>query len=442
MFPSSLRISSVALLAATLWVGSGGFAAAADIHVDAYSGSDTTGNGSAAAPFKTISAGVSAASAGDQVRVAPGVYGVALGEVFPIPLTAGVALRSTGGAMNTVIDGTGFSWPGVSAMVLLQGDGEVSGFTFREGPTTDWWSAAVVGWGPGAVTVSGNVFRGPNLNRGLILYDLSADSSSSSSAVVRNNVCSAIGPADGLLVFDYTSVHVAHNSVDGCVRAGIAVSRINAPMTGLVANNNLTANGFFGLEGNAPQVNVRSNNFFGNAAGAVTGTFASQTGTLTVDPLYASAIDGDLHLRPGSPVRDKGAITAATDDLDGEPRPTDAGPDVGADEVVTPGTVIRAAFQLQTSTAIDTIGAPGVSYAQLLGVIPASIPTPYGTLAFDPVVLIILAVGTMPADGYVATPIAVPIPPPSVLGLPLITQSLVGLAPGGLSAPKTFALVD
>jgi hypothetical protein len=67
-------------------------------------------------------------------------------------------------------------------------------------------------------------------------------------------------------------------------------------------------------------------------AGNVTGAAASW---------FASAATGDLHLA-GSATQaiDRGVASAASDDMDGEPRPRGAAPDVGADEtgpVVPPG---------------------------------------------------------------------------------------------------------
>lgn len=56
---------------------------AVDLHVSG-GGSDATGDGTEANPFRTISRGVAAASAGDTIRVHAGTYDQAAGEVFPI----------------------------------------------------------------------------------------------------------------------------------------------------------------------------------------------------------------------------------------------------------------------------------------------------------------------------------------------------------------------
>lgn len=61
-------------------------------HVSASAGNNATGTGSCAQPFQTVTRGVTGASSGTVVRVAPGTYDAALGEVFPIMLPAGVQL--------------------------------------------------------------------------------------------------------------------------------------------------------------------------------------------------------------------------------------------------------------------------------------------------------------------------------------------------------------
>jgi hypothetical protein len=89
------------------------------MHVSATQGSNTTGTGTCAAPFKTVTQGLVGTTAGDVVRVAPGTYNAALGEVFPIMLPDGVSLigdeankgqgavatRIIGGALMTTLPG-------------------------------------------------------------------------------------------------------------------------------------------------------------------------------------------------------------------------------------------------------------------------------------------------------------------------------------------------
>jgi hypothetical protein len=98
------------------------------------------------------------------------------------------------------------------------------------------------------------------------------------------------------------------------------------------------------LRGNAagPDVDLQLNNIggtlvvdadhdiLGERAGV--GTFNDLGGNLDVDPLLASPVD--VHLTPASPAVDAGTCTGApATDFEGDPRPTGAGCDIGADEL-------------------------------------------------------------------------------------------------------------
>ncbi len=65
-----------------------------------------------------------------------------------------------------------------------------------------------------------------------------------------------------------------------------------------------------------------------------TGREHLDTGThnYTADPAFADADGDDYHLRPTSPAIDRGLDAGVSHDLDGDPRPWGAAPDLGADE--------------------------------------------------------------------------------------------------------------
>lgn len=124
------------------------------IHVNAATGNNTTGNGSAGNPYKTITKALSVSSAaGDSIRVAPGSYTVALGELFPIEMPSDRSLIGTAGPVLTIIDASGskqrvFNCMGHSNATIIQG------FTITGGFATDTTSGGVTGKG-GGLFISG-----------------------------------------------------------------------------------------------------------------------------------------------------------------------------------------------------------------------------------------------------------------------------------------------
>jgi hypothetical protein len=86
-------------------------------------------------PCRTITHAMGQADPGDPIHVAPGVYDVQRGEVFPIAIQSGVRLRATATPQLTVIDGAGDA----QAQGLIVSSGNTSlytrieGFTLRNG---------------------------------------------------------------------------------------------------------------------------------------------------------------------------------------------------------------------------------------------------------------------------------------------------------------------
>ncbi len=62
------------------------------------SGNDVTGTGTRSAPYRTITEALTHGVDGDAIKVLPGVYDAAAGEVFPLVLPTGVDLIGIGPA--------------------------------------------------------------------------------------------------------------------------------------------------------------------------------------------------------------------------------------------------------------------------------------------------------------------------------------------------------
>jgi len=99
-----------------------------DLYVDAVAGSEAN-PGTAALPFKTLTAALVAASSGMSVHVAPGTYDAANGEAFPLLVPAGVSVvgdiaHRGDGPTPTLVSGFGAVAPGsMELAALIPADG-------------------------------------------------------------------------------------------------------------------------------------------------------------------------------------------------------------------------------------------------------------------------------------------------------------------------------
>ena len=92
--------------------------------------------------------------------------------------------------------------------------------------------------------------------------------------------------------------------------------------------------------------------------------------SISADPLFVNAAAGDYHLLAGSPALDAGSpLHSAADDYDGHPRPSGAGPDIGALEGSGPCAAGACVAGTPASTALDS---------SVLPVKPVSVTIPSG----------------------------------------------------------------
>jgi uncharacterized repeat protein (TIGR01451 family) len=103
------------------------------------------------------------------------------------------------------------------------------------------------------------------------------------------------------------------------------------------------------------------NDYYNNS---VAGTVGGGANSISVDPLFVSAGSADFHLLPESPMIDQAQDgLGVLNDFEGNPRPVNAGPDIGADEVndclalVRSSGIIYGRIQtaLDNATSGDTI---------------------------------------------------------------------------------------
>lgn len=85
------------------------------LYVDVLNGDDNTGDGTRAAPFKTITHALSMPNGNEGLFVAAGTYNVISAESFPLQLKPGTALACVGSDHSTVIEAS-------SSVVAIYGD--------------------------------------------------------------------------------------------------------------------------------------------------------------------------------------------------------------------------------------------------------------------------------------------------------------------------------
>ena len=113
------------------------------IYVNATTGNDDTGTGSAGNPVKTITRGLDIADDGETIMVAPGVYDATLGEEFPIRLASGK--KVVGENWETCIIRGYSETAGYSPCVQFSHtNSTLRKFTIEEGPIIDdGWQIAI-----------------------------------------------------------------------------------------------------------------------------------------------------------------------------------------------------------------------------------------------------------------------------------------------------------
>ncbi len=367
-------------------------------YVDAVNGSNTTGNGSASAPWRTISYALSQAAGTEiEIHVAPGVYDQPLGESFPITMRTHAKLVGAG-YTSTVISGVKTSdvviFPGTAIYTRTT---EINGFKVTNG------NAGIrVDGPPGALSspwIHGNWITGNELgiyNRSIDnqqvytviegnlisgnIYGIFIESAGGAQAnptIIGNRIIgntntgircharaccysSCDAPIIGNVILDNGGWGIDH-SFDGWfkpITATIVNNLIAHNSSGGVhlqlednatfVNNTVAYNNAYGIYGwgyttfncivwgNGDDLNVPATQVYFSDVSEV--EYAGTNNNISQSPRFADPDHGDYHVLPTSPVRDAGSSSAPSlpgTDLDGDPRILGGAVDIGADETIT-----------------------------------------------------------------------------------------------------------
>lgn len=216
-------------------------------------GSDLTGRGTPAAPFRTVSRALSLSARGDEIDVRAGLYDLVAGEqwvatsgtlppTFPAAnVPDGVILRGQGSAVS-ILDGVGLIAP--AAALAFAGGAAVSGLTIRQ-----FDRGLLVSSGAVSATdvVLSRVTRDGALVYGAATFTLSQSTVENSgtgvqamnSATVDGTAVTLQTNAVGLGVTDSARVTLRASSVRGNGTTGIAMGRTSqATLDGVTVEQN------------------------------------------------------------------------------------------------------------------------------------------------------------------------------------------------------------
>ncbi len=151
--------------------------------------------------------------------------------------------------------------------------------------------------------------------------------------VIASNQASDAG--DGLYVQN-TSPRLLHTTLARNGDEGLHVTGGESLSTVALTNTILTDH-TTGIVATAEHVVSLEGTLWGNNTSDWDGAGAVITGTEANnhrgDPAFVAPDEGDYHIRPESPAVDMALPISVTDDMDGDPRPTSDGYDLGADEL-------------------------------------------------------------------------------------------------------------
>ena len=355
-------------------------------------GNDTTGNGSAGAPYLTIQKAATMVAAGSVVHVLPGTYN-AYGMVINTSGTAnsritfistvkwGAKLRpalditegSVGYPQNHIfylngsyIDIIGFDIaPAGGGVTLIQNGIGVAGnnCTVRACKLVDinivssWVGSALPVTGYSNVIDSNVIFHIGNsaLDHGIYQWG--------GINTIINNLIGRITGFGVSLWHAVESTFIHGNTVFNCGEGGILVASGESAVMltdGVISNNIVYNNGTYGIQessGESVGCQYINNIGFGNAIATMYLYTGTGSGTLTANPLfvnYQSDGSGDYHLATGSPAINSGSTTYSPSfDISGKRRSSTA-PSRGAYEYYNPGHAWTAQPVLVDETQFGT----------------------------------------------------------------------------------------
>jgi parallel beta-helix repeat protein len=223
------------------------------LYVDAVNGNDL-GPGTSNEPFKTITHALSADGSDKTIKVRPGTYDAALGEVFPLVLQPGQILigdeiNKGDGAAPTLIVGHGGSIPGGSWSATIVGaeGSRISGFKVGENSYVVL-HAAIVADGI-TMEITNNTFKTLTY-AGILLQNKGAP-------VIENNLFDT--DSYGLYILGCPDGPTIRNNI--FLQMSIPIDILGIDTYAVIINNTITGNGQVGISVQHGYPLIASNTF-------------------------------------------------------------------------------------------------------------------------------------------------------------------------------------
>lgn len=390
------------------------------------------GNGSQAAPFCHIQSAMAVAQTGDVIAVAAGVYTESL-----VIATEGLTIAGAGSDRTTIRPPVGLN--GITALqisALVVQDFKIVSDAMPSAATGI--SVQAMSSTAGTLEVRRCVIRGFGTG---ILHTGASSVVVSDSLVVHNG-------GDGIASFTTKDLAVKNCTV--AFNGGRGITATLGPFNSYTITNCLIAgNGWWAVQryyhGKNPVItycdvfaNNTANPPFAPGAGPFVNYVAEGNGfynsftptpgpVLALDPGLVLFSSDDVQLAPGSPCIDAGDPAASPDPAHpfdvlgfGHPRVADGNLDfvprldIGAVEFG--GLVGPTQASTSGNLVLVQTGFPSGAFGLLAGLEGSGMPLgPAGTLFLDPVALVLITAGTLPASGTTVSLSSAG--PPSVVGL-------------------------
>jgi len=236
----------------------------------------------------------------------------------------------------------------------LGGDGVISDALVEENVILD--NGLGGGAGINCDGVEDSVFRNNlllgNHASGITLFRIDGGAPSTGNLVVNNTIVMAADGRWGITIRDGSGGNTLRNNIvlsRHSFRGSLDVEVATDSHVGLVSDHNVLMDRITPDGGDSVMDLATWQATYGQDAHS----FLATEGELFVDPELP---DGDYHLKEGSPAEDAGTATDAPPaDVDGDPRPSGDGVDVGADErFVPPPCVAAEVLVLSDHTVVGT----------------------------------------------------------------------------------------